>query len=57
MQQTASPRNALHRILFPFLLCLGMAALAAAGLNEKARPEQLTLEDFARLQKALQEMA
>lgn len=34
-----------------------MAALAAAGLNEKARPEQLTLEDFARLQKALQEMA
>ena len=34
-----------------------LAALAAAGLNEKARPEQLTLEDFARLQKALQEMA
>ena len=34
-----------------------MAALVAAGLDEKARPEQLTLEDFARLQKALQEMA
>ena len=32
MQQTTSPRNALHRILFPFLLCLGMAALAAAGI-------------------------
>ena len=32
MQQTASPRNGLHRILFSFLLCLGMAALAAAGI-------------------------
>lgn len=32
MQQTTSQRNTLHRILFPFLLCLGMAALAAAGI-------------------------
>ena len=32
-----------------------MEALAAAGISEKARPEQLSLEDFARLQKALAE--
>ena len=33
----------------------GWEALAAAGISEKARPEQLSLEDFARLQKALAE--
>ena len=33
-----------------------LQALAAAGLSEKARPEQLRLEDFARLQSALKEV-
>ena len=33
-----------------------LQALAAAGLSEKARPEQLRLEDFARLQNALKEV-
>lgn len=30
-----------------------LAALAAAGLNERARPEQLTLEDFIRIEAEL----